>query len=135
MRAEALVKGKKKESVIQCALEACRILDRHGLLRQANHGEQTIIFIIHSFHYFENFIFSMKFSEGRKRKQRNWEEEDYYDSDEDNFLDRTGSIEKKRERRMKNAGKLENKVETYSSLVSRQFFFFSLLNFTIQGYN
>ncbi|XP_015117083.1 kanadaptin [Diachasma alloeum] len=93
-RAEALVKGKKKESVVQCALEACRILDRHGLLRQATH-------------------------EGRKRKSRNWEEEDYYDSDEDNFLDRTGTVERKREQRMRNAGKLEAKVETYSSLMDK----------------
>ncbi|XP_011690458.1 PREDICTED: kanadaptin [Wasmannia auropunctata] len=94
MKAEALVKGKKKESVVQCALEACRILDRHGLLRQANH-------------------------ESRKRKARNWEEEDYYDSDEDNFLDRTGTVEKKREQRMKLAGKIEEKIETYSSLTEK----------------
>ncbi|XP_071581718.1 kanadaptin [Temnothorax nylanderi] len=94
MKAEALVKGKKKESVVQCALEACRILDRHGLLRQANH-------------------------ESRRKKARNWEEEDYYDSDEDNFLDRTGTVEKKREQRMKQAGKFEEKVETYSSLTEK----------------
>ncbi|XP_053971465.1 kanadaptin [Hylaeus volcanicus] len=92
IRAEALVKGKKKESVVQCALEACKILDKYGLLRQANH-------------------------EARKRKTRNWEAEDFYDSDEDNFLDRTGSIEKKREQRMRLAGKLEEKVETYDSLL------------------
>lgn len=94
VRAEALVKGKKKESVIQCALEACRILDRHGVLRQAHH-------------------------EGRKRKAKNWEEEDFYDSDEDNFLDRTGAIEKKRLQRMRVAGKLEDTVETYASLLEK----------------
>ncbi|XP_017883727.1 kanadaptin [Ceratina calcarata] len=94
LRAEALVKGKKKEAVVQCALEACKILDKHGLLRQANH-------------------------EARKRKTRNWEAEDYYDSDEDNFLDRTGSIEKKRTQRMKLAGRLEEKAETYDSLLEK----------------
>ncbi|CAK9796831.1 SLC4A1AP [Anthophora plagiata] len=93
-RAEALVKGKKKEAVVQCALEACKILDKYGLLRQANH-------------------------EARKRKARNWEAEDYYDSDEDNFLDRTGAVEKKREQRMRLAGKLDEKVETYDSLLEK----------------
>lgn len=94
LRAEALVSGKKKEAVIQCALEACRILDRYGLLRQANH-------------------------EAKKRKTRNWEEEDFYDSDEDNFLDRTGTVEKKREKRMQIAGKLKTETETYDSLLEK----------------
>ena len=91
MVAEALLKGKKKEAVAQCALEACRLLDRLGLLRQATH-------------------------ESRKRKAKNWEEEDFYDSDEDTFLDRTGAVEKKRQQRMHQAGKAESQVETYQSL-------------------
>ncbi|XP_018577798.1 kanadaptin isoform X2 [Anoplophora glabripennis] len=91
--AEVLHKGKKKEAVVQCALEACRILDRHGVLRQAIH-------------------------ESRKRKAKNWEENDFYDSDEDTFLDRTGTIEKKREKRMK--AKVPEKAETYESLLEKE---------------
>lgn len=53
--------------------------------------------------------------ESRKRKAKNWEENDYYDSDEDTFLDRTGTIEKKRENRMKT--KNTEQAETYQSLV------------------
>ncbi|KAL0280490.1 UNVERIFIED_CONTAM: hypothetical protein PYX00_001762 [Menopon gallinae] len=93
--AEAFVKGKKKEAVVQCALEACRILDQHGLLRQSNH-------------------------ESRKRKAKNWEDNDYYDSDEDTFLDRTGTIEKKRKNRMEQAGVKSNpEVHTYQSLIKK----------------
>lgn len=53
----------------------------------------------------------------RKRKKKNWEDEDYYDSDDDTFLDRTGTVERKREERMKKAGKIEELPETYDSLV------------------
>lgn len=43
-------------------------------------------------------------------------ENDFYDSDEDTFLDRTGSVEKKRIQRMKRAGKDQPTLETYETL-------------------
>ncbi|EHB15904.1 Kanadaptin [Heterocephalus glaber] len=90
--AEAIHSGKKKEAMIQCSLEACRLLDTLGLLRQE--------------------------AVSRKRKAKNWEDEDFYDSDDDTFLDRTGLIEKKRLNRMKKAGKIDEKPETFESLAS-----------------
>jgi len=90
-------KGKKKDAVVQCALEACRILDRKGVLRQAKH-------------------------ESREKKKKDWAENDYYDSDEDEFLDRTGDIEKKRIKRMKETsvgGPGVPDTETYQSLIAK----------------
>jgi hypothetical protein len=103
------VKGKKKEAVVQAALEACRILDRMGILRPS---QQTRM----------------------ERKVKKWEEDDFYASDEDEFLDRfvdseqlilfilwlrTGDIEQKRKKRMKMAGVGGDTVETYDSLMGK----------------
>ncbi|CAG7727111.1 unnamed protein product [Allacma fusca] len=93
--AEVEVKGKKKEAVHQGALQACQILDKYGVLRQSHHEGRT------------------------KRKDRDWADEDYYSSDEDTFLDRTGTVEKKREKRMREAGKIETKIETYETLLEK----------------
>jgi len=67
-------KGRKKDCVVQCALEACRTLDRHGVLRQAN-------------------------QEALKRKILKKGDSD----DEDEFWDRTGDVARKKQR-MENAG-------------------------------
>ncbi|XP_074548834.1 kanadaptin [Halichoeres trimaculatus] len=91
--AEVTHTGKKKEAAVQCCLEACRMLEARGLLRQE--------------------------AVSRKRKKKNWEDEDYYDSDDDTFLDRTGTIEKKRQERMKKAGKVEERPETFETLVAK----------------
>lgn len=91
--AEVTNTGKKKEVMVQCCLEACRMLEARGLLRQE--------------------------AVSRKRKKKNWEDEDYYDSDDDTFLDRTGTVERKRNERMRKAGKIEERAETYESLVAK----------------
>ncbi|XP_076835321.1 kanadaptin isoform X2 [Brachyhypopomus gauderio] len=91
--AEVTHPGKKKEAAVQCCLEACRMLEARGVLRQE--------------------------AVSRKRKKKNWEENDYYDSDDDSFLDRTGTVEKKRTERMKKAGKIQERPDTYDSLVAK----------------
>ncbi|KAK3537691.1 hypothetical protein QTP70_017905 [Hemibagrus guttatus] len=91
--AEVTHSGRKKEAAVQCCLEACRMLEARGLLRQE--------------------------AVSRKRKKKNWEDEDYYDSDDDSFLDRTGTVERKRKERMKKAGKIQERPETYESLVAK----------------
>ena len=40
--------------------------------------------------WLDQFIFA-SWLESKKHKEKNWEENDFYDSDEDSFLDRTGS--------------------------------------------
>ncbi|XP_062296381.1 kanadaptin [Scomber scombrus] len=91
--AEVTHTGKKKDAAVQCCLEACRMLEARGLLRQE--------------------------AVSRKRKKKNWEDEDYYDSDDDTFLDRTGTVERKRQERMKKAGKTDERPDTYESLVNK----------------
>ncbi|XP_060790712.1 kanadaptin isoform X2 [Neoarius graeffei] len=91
--AEVTHTGRKKEAAVQCCLEACRMLEARGLLRQE--------------------------AVSRKRKKKNWEEDDYYDSDDDSFLDRTGTVERKRKERMKKAGKIQERPETYETLVAK----------------
>ncbi|KAM5165289.1 kanadaptin [Mantella aurantiaca] len=91
--AEISHSGKKKEAANLCSLEACRMLEMRGLLRQE--------------------------AVSRKRKAKKWEDEDFYDSDDDTFLDRTGVVEKKRLNRMKKAGKIDEKPETLESLTSK----------------
>ncbi|KAL5104774.1 hypothetical protein TcWFU_009521 [Taenia crassiceps] len=74
---------KRKEAIAACALEACRILDRLGEFDANQEGVEAV---------------------KRAREKAYWQANDYYSSDEDTFLDRTGQIEARRSRRMKRMG-------------------------------
>uniref|UniRef100_A0A8L8JZL2 FHA domain-containing protein n=1 Tax=Heligmosomoides polygyrus TaxID=6339 RepID=A0A8L8JZL2_HELPZ len=91
--AQAIVSTSKKDAQVQCALEACRILDAHGVLRSSKAKSRT--------------------------KKNDLEANDFYDSDEDEYLDRTGQIERQREKRMLWAKSNEKatKKSTYESLL------------------
>ncbi len=108
MSAEVQHEGKKKDAMTMCALEACRILNAENVLKQS---KQDII---------------------KHRKEKNWESADFYDSDDDTYLDRTGDVEKKRLQRMAQAGKLtdeQNSSNSSSSLFKNKTHTFeSLLN-------
>jgi len=83
----------KKDAVLNCAIDACKIIQAYDMMQNPlREGE-------------------------REKRQRQLEENDFYDSDDDNFLDRTGSIEKKRLKRKQFAGKKEKvEVSTHESL-------------------
>jgi len=74
----------------------------------------------------QSFYFCL-FTVSRKRKKKNWEDEDFYDSDDDTFLDRTGAVEKKRTERMKKAGKIQERPDTYESLVKNMHHIFFVI--------
>ena len=56
---------------------------------------------------------------GKRHKAKNWADDDYYDSDEDTYLDRTGTVEKKRTERIRKSGKQNQSAETFDSLTKK----------------
>ncbi|CAF2672669.1 unnamed protein product [Rotaria sp. Silwood2] len=91
---------KRKEIIHECILEACRILDEHGVLREGTSAS------------------SLNTPRVQQIKRQLLEENDFYEEDEDTFYDRTGDLEKKRLKRMEWSGHLNNEkqIETFDSL-------------------
>lgn len=94
---------KRKEIIQQCIIEACRILDEHGVLREGTAAS------------------SINTQRVQQIKRQRLEENDFYEEDEDTFYDRTGDLEKKRLKRMEWSGHStgEQQVETFDSLCTK----------------
>ena len=94
---------KRKEIIHQCVVEACRILDDHGVLREGTAAS------------------SVNTPRVQQIKRQLLEENDFYEEDEDTFYDRTGDLEKKRLKRMEWSGRLtqDKHVETFDSLCEK----------------
>lgn len=103
--AEVSHKGKKKECVLQGALEACRILDRHGVLRQANHGKHNkrLEFVRQKCEHTSFCTEPMK----RRKVESS-------DDDDDEFYDRTAEADQKRKQK---ASSEQTVAKTYEELV------------------
>ncbi|OZC06483.1 FHA domain protein, partial [Onchocerca flexuosa] len=96
LSASAVCGGSKKEAQMLCAFNACKTLDMHNLLFRTNET---------------------------RRRAKNLADNDYYDSDEDTYFDRTGQIEKNREKRRQRAleakGKVTTEIETFETLTKK----------------
>merc|ERR1712178_407183 len=75
----------QSEAVREASLNACRMLDKAGVLRSD--------------------------ASTKKLVTRDWKENDYYDSDEDEFLDRTDQLQRKREKRKQKLGDLDPEMK------------------------
>ncbi|KFD60987.1 hypothetical protein M514_08032 [Trichuris suis] len=90
--AEGVASVGKKEAMVQCALNACRLLDAQGILRKSA-------------------------QESKRTRMKDLEANDYYDSDEDTFYDRTGELERKRQKRIQMSTNPTGKtVDNYDTL-------------------
>jgi len=94
---------KRKEIINQCIVEACRILDEHGVLREGTSAS------------------AINTPRVQQIKRQMLEANDFYEEDEDTFYDRTGDLERKRLKRMEWAGHTKNdgQVETFESLCAK----------------
>eukprot|EP00080_Pristionchus_pacificus_P002936 PDM62956.1 hypothetical protein PRIPAC_50171 [Pristionchus pacificus] len=91
----ATVTTSKKDAQVQCSLEACRFLDTHGVLRKSTAVSRI--------------------------KRKTVADEDFYEEDDDEYLDRTGQIEEQRRKRKmwaesSTTTSVSPQVESYESL-------------------
>merc|ERR1712173_123191 len=90
----------QSEAVREASLDACRMLDKAGVLRSDSTTKKLIT--------------------------RDWKNNDYYDSDEDEFLDRTEQLQQKREKRKRKLGDIDPELKgkmsksfTYEEITSK----------------